>query len=620
MRPAEARPSPLDCHSHKKATRTFRPSMNRVAPIVSRLRLYLSGISCNVASSLNWSDSRIRVFLEHMGVMPGHSMPSAVRVPADARLSDMGGGPQYFLGGGFLLLLLLLDFTTLSVAYHNPDNAAMSAPAVEQEAATPPVQDNLILVVLGEAIPGAANWAFEDVYQVRTDSTAASSEANNLENGANQDHSSTVMDIHDFTGEVSGQEAFGQEWGQLLGLTSIAGNTGLSEGAFLVPVQGAITSRFGEVRSNIRGLENSPHRGIDIAAVSGAPVVASNSGVVVFSDAWAVRGNGVVIDHGDGAFTGYYHLSTIQVSEGQDVSKGQVIGTVGSTGLSTGPHLHWEVIIKGSHIEPLSWVRSTGNQRLDSLVLAAASQEGVSPYQDRRLEDALPTALILETIDGDHEDEATSADQNPSEAGDAPAAESATSSDKSQEPAEARKKAEAARKAEAQQKAHEERLAGIRQMYISLLGREPERIGKTEIKSWDDTGLSVAELRPRIIEAGVRERVTAVVKIYIDLLGRDPMVSDEKSLLFWAKGDLAIAEIRKTVHSTGATERRVAIRKLYQTLLKRDPVGTDDIGLQSWVEGSFSIKAIEERLMASEEYKSRVRLSKDSTLSTQQAR
>jgi len=516
-------------------------------------------------------------------------------------------GPQYFLGGGFLLLLLLLDFATLSFTYHGADNNPAGAPAEEQAVVAASDFSDFTLVVLGETIPGGADWAFSDLYQIKPDASMLSSEGEvHPGMGAMQDHTNSMMDMHGFAGEVSGYEAFNQEWNQLLSLVGAAPKEGPSDssirlrrittsGAFLIPVPGVVTSHFGEVRSRIKGLENSPHHGIDIAASTGTPVVASNSGVVVFSDAWTIRGNGVVIDHGQGAFTGYYHLSKLQVSPGQTVSKGQVLGTVGSTGLSTGPHLHWEVIVNGSHIEPLSWVKSTGNDQLDSLILAEASQEGVSPYHDRNLGESLPPMLVLAANESSLESESivrsASTNQIP---------------DESKEIAEAQSKAEAALKAEAKHKAQEERLAGIRKMYIDLLGREPDRITKAEIKTWDDTGLSLKELRPRIIEAGVQERITAIAKIYIDLLGRDPRGSDDESLLFWAKGKLTIEQVRQTIHTTGADERRAAVRKLYQTLLKRDPVRTDDAGLQSWVESALSIKTIRERLMASPEYKSRI--------------
>jgi murein DD-endopeptidase MepM/ murein hydrolase activator NlpD len=70
-----------------------------------------------------------------------------------------------------------------------------------------------------------------------------------------------------------------------------------------------------------------------------------------------VRGNAVVVDHGRGVMSGYWHLAQIQVSEGQMLEPGDVLGLVGSTGLSTGSHLHWELRVMGIPVDPLQWVR-----------------------------------------------------------------------------------------------------------------------------------------------------------------------------------------------------------------------------------------------------------------------
>jgi murein DD-endopeptidase MepM/ murein hydrolase activator NlpD len=66
----------------------------------------------------------------------------------------------------------------------------------------------------------------------------------------------------------------------------------------------------------------------------------------------------VVIDHGSGVFSGYHHLAEIMVTEGQEVAQGDVIGTVGDTGLSTAPHLHWEVIVQGTRVDPMPWTQA----------------------------------------------------------------------------------------------------------------------------------------------------------------------------------------------------------------------------------------------------------------------
>lgn len=118
------------------------------------------------------------------------------------------------------------------------------------------------------------------------------------------------------------------------------------------PVSGTITSRFG-AKSSIR---RSVHTGLDIAASSGTPYSASASGTVSFAGYKGSYGNLIVITHSNGVQTYYGHSSKIYVSAGQKVSQGQTIGAVGSTGNSTGPHLHFEVRINGVAYNPQNYV------------------------------------------------------------------------------------------------------------------------------------------------------------------------------------------------------------------------------------------------------------------------
>jgi murein DD-endopeptidase MepM/ murein hydrolase activator NlpD len=122
-------------------------------------------------------------------------------------------------------------------------------------------------------------------------------------------------------------------------------------GLFSWPVVGTITSPFGW-RSNPFGGAPEFHQGLDIAAPSGTTVTAAASGTVIMAQWYGGYGNYVLIDHGGGYSTGYGHLSAIYVSMGQKVGRGQAIGAVGSTGESTGPHLHFEVRLDGKPIDP----------------------------------------------------------------------------------------------------------------------------------------------------------------------------------------------------------------------------------------------------------------------------
>lgn len=123
------------------------------------------------------------------------------------------------------------------------------------------------------------------------------------------------------------------------------------------PVIGGITSGFGMRRHPILGGAPLFHTGIDISASYGTPVRASASGRVIFAGWYGGYGNMVILDHGGNISTVYGHLSRIVVKIGEEVAEGDVIGYVGSTGLSTGPHLHFEVRINGDPVDPLNWLR-----------------------------------------------------------------------------------------------------------------------------------------------------------------------------------------------------------------------------------------------------------------------
>ncbi|MBV8722831.1 MAG: peptidoglycan DD-metalloendopeptidase family protein [Candidatus Eremiobacteraeota bacterium] len=122
-------------------------------------------------------------------------------------------------------------------------------------------------------------------------------------------------------------------------------------GSFSWPVTGTITSPFGW-RSNPFGGSPEFHQGLDIAAPTGTTVAAAAGGTVIMAQWYGGYGNYILIDHGGGYSTGYGHLSAIYVSSGQTVTRGQAIGAVGSTGQSTGPHLHFEVRINGKPVDP----------------------------------------------------------------------------------------------------------------------------------------------------------------------------------------------------------------------------------------------------------------------------
>jgi murein DD-endopeptidase MepM/ murein hydrolase activator NlpD len=124
------------------------------------------------------------------------------------------------------------------------------------------------------------------------------------------------------------------------------------DGPFDLPVDAKPRDDFGS-RRVYNGKPRSSHDGVDLAAPSGAPVRAPAPAVVALAADLYFSGGTVILDHGGGLYTTYFHLSRIDVGEGQAVASGQEIGTVGATGRATGPHLHWGARLHRSRVNPL---------------------------------------------------------------------------------------------------------------------------------------------------------------------------------------------------------------------------------------------------------------------------
>ncbi len=145
------------------------------------------------------------------------------------------------------------------------------------------------------------------------------------------------------------------ESAQLTGVIVGSSGSGVGTGHLMWPVQGTLSSPFGWRIHPILGYRKF-HTGIDIGVGYGTPIHAADSGTVIYATWMGGYGNVVIIDHGRGISTLYAHQSRLAVGNGTRVARGQVIGYIGSTGLSTGPHLHFEVRLNGNPVDPLGYL------------------------------------------------------------------------------------------------------------------------------------------------------------------------------------------------------------------------------------------------------------------------
>jgi murein DD-endopeptidase MepM/ murein hydrolase activator NlpD len=163
----------------------------------------------------------------------------------------------------------------------------------------------------------------------------------------------------EFAAEVAAEAAESANIEELLASISVPGATAsipVGAGFFAFPIPGApITSPYGPRIDPIAGYEGF-HPGVDFGAPLGTPIHAAGDGIVVFAGQESGYGNYTCINHGQNIATCYGHQSVILVKVGQEVKRGQVIGLVGSTGYSTGPHLHFEVRIDGQVTDPMPWL------------------------------------------------------------------------------------------------------------------------------------------------------------------------------------------------------------------------------------------------------------------------
>lgn len=162
------------------------------------------------------------------------------------------------------------------------------------------------------------------------------------------------------TKEVAGLKASNTERNLVNKALSIHSEKKLWTGKFIFPSTARQSTPYG-VKRRVNGVINPDyfHKGLDFAGKEGSDILATEDGIIVLagqtSKGFVVNGNCLFIDHGHGVISGYLHLSKILVKEGDFVKKGQLIGKVGSTGIASGPHLHWGIYISGKTVDPLCW-------------------------------------------------------------------------------------------------------------------------------------------------------------------------------------------------------------------------------------------------------------------------
>jgi murein DD-endopeptidase MepM/ murein hydrolase activator NlpD len=148
-----------------------------------------------------------------------------------------------------------------------------------------------------------------------------------------------------------------EEWAQIEKVLVVEAPQQLWSGKFSLPCEGPISQGFGH-REIINGKRAGNHRGVDIAVVSGTEVRAPNQGKVVFAEMLKAFGGTIVIDHGQGVHTLYFHLSKFIAEVGQNVSKGDPIALSGNSGISSGAHLHWGMSVHNLRVDPMQWVKN----------------------------------------------------------------------------------------------------------------------------------------------------------------------------------------------------------------------------------------------------------------------
>lgn len=146
------------------------------------------------------------------------------------------------------------------------------------------------------------------------------------------------------------------EWKKIEEVLMREGPIGRWESRFALPVNGEISMLFGTIEK-VNGEQRGQHRGLDIAVPAGTPVHAANAGKIVFAEKLRVFGGTLVIDHGQGVHSLYFHLSKFLVNLDDEVAKGKTIALSGNSGVSSGAHLHWGMSVHNLRVNPSQWIK-----------------------------------------------------------------------------------------------------------------------------------------------------------------------------------------------------------------------------------------------------------------------
>ncbi len=198
-------------------------------------------------------------------------------------------------------------------------------------------------------------------YQLSVDATRTTDETQTLQTSFNVINGGfirqTVTLVDNNTEELLDAETEAAELRQLFELATPKTPAVLwDDSGFSAPIDGELTSPFGAVRV-FNGTYESWHTGWDFQAIIGEPMLASAAGEVAFAGEFPLRGNYVLLNHGQGVYSGYAHLSVTHVTQGQSVSAGQLLGRVGSTGRSSSAHAHIEFIVDGQWVDAADFIR-----------------------------------------------------------------------------------------------------------------------------------------------------------------------------------------------------------------------------------------------------------------------